>query len=39
MTIVFPTVGKNPLEGMEYSSYSTEESETHYLGTISKMMP
>ena len=39
MTIIFPTVGKNPFEEMEYSSYSTKESEIQYLGTISKIMP
>ena len=37
MTIVSTTVGKNPLEEMEYSSQSTEESKMHNLGAISKM--
>ena len=31
------TVGKNPLEEMEYHSYSAKESEMQYLGAISKM--
>ena len=30
------TVGKNPLEEMEESSYSTKESEIQYLNAISK---
>ena len=30
------TVGKNPLEAMEYPSQSTEESELQYLGAIAK---
>ena len=37
VTIISTTVGKNPLEEMEQSSQSTEESEMQYLGTISKM--
>ena len=37
MTIIFTTVGRNPLEGMEYPSWSTEESEMQYLDAISKM--
>ena len=37
MTIIFTTVGKNPLEEMEQSSKSTEESEMQYLGAVSKM--
>ena len=37
MTIVSTTVGKNPLEEMEYPSLSTEESEMQYLDAISKM--
>ena len=35
MTIIFATVGKNPLEEMEYLSESKKESEIQYLGTIS----
>ena len=31
------TVGKNPLEEMEYPSWSTKESEMQYLDAISKM--
>ena len=37
MTIVFITVGKNPLEEMEQSRQSTKESEMQILGTVSKM--
>ena len=37
MTIISTTVGKNPLEEMEYPSQSTRESEMQYLGAISKM--
>ena len=37
ITIISTTVGKNPLEEMEYSSQSTEESKMHNLGAISKM--
>jgi len=36
MAIISTTVGKNPLEEMEYPSLSTKESEMQYLGTISK---
>ena len=36
MTIIFTTVGKNPLEEMEYPSQSTKESETQYLDAVSK---
>ena len=36
MIIISTTVGKNPLEEMEYLSFSTEESEMQYLDTISK---
>ena len=32
------TVGKNPLEEMEYQSSSTKESEMQYLDVISKMI-
>ena len=37
MTIIFTTVGKNPLEEMEQPSWSTKESEIQYLGAISKI--
>ena len=36
MTIILTTVGKNPLEEMEYPSQSTKESEMQYLGAFSK---
>ena len=36
MTITSTTVGRNPLEEMEYLSWSTKESEMQYLGAISK---
>ena len=36
MTIIFATVGKNPLGEMEYPSESTNESKLQYLGEISK---
>ena len=36
MTIISTTVGKNPLEEMEYPSWSTKDSEMQYLDTISK---
>ena len=36
MMIIYTIVGKNPLEEMEYLSFSTEESEMQYLDTISK---
>ena len=32
------TVGKNPLEEMEYQSSSTKESEMQYVDVISKMI-
>ena len=31
------TVGRTPLGEMEWPSYSTKESKTHYLDAISKM--
>ena len=34
--IISTTVGKNPLEEMEWLSQSTNESEMQYLGAISK---
>ena len=37
MTIISSTVGKNPLEEMEYPTYSTKESEILYLDAVSKM--
>ena len=37
MTIIFTTVGKNPLEEMEYLSQSTKQSKMQYLGAVSKM--
>ena len=37
MTIVSTTVGRNPLEEVEYPSSSTKESEMQYLDAISKM--
>ena len=36
MTIISPTVGKNPLEEMEQSSQSTKESKIQYLNAISE---
>ena len=36
MTIIFTTVGKNPLEEMEYLSQSTKQSKMQYLGAVSK---
>ena len=36
MTIISTTVGKNPLEEVEYPSQSTKESEMQYLDAISK---
>ena len=36
MTIISTTVGKNPLEEMEYPSQSTKESRMQYLGAILK---
>ena len=37
MTFISVTVGKNPLEEMEWLSQSTKESEILYLGATSKM--
>ena len=37
VTIISNTIGKNPLEDMEWLSKSTKESEMQYLDTISKM--
>ena len=37
MAIVSTTVGKNPLEEMEWPSQSTKASEMQYLNAISKM--
>ena len=36
MTIISTTVGRNPLEKMEYPSWSTKESKMQYLDAISK---
>ena len=36
MTIISTTVDKNPLEEIEQSLESTEESKIQYLGTTSK---
>ena len=36
MTIISTSVGRNPLEEMEYLSWSIKESEMHYLDAISK---
>ena len=36
MTIISTTVGRNPLEEMEYPSWSTKESEIQYLDAIQK---
>ena len=36
MTIIFTTVGKDPLEELEYPSESTKVPKMHYLGAISK---
>ena len=36
MTIISTTVGRNPSEEMEETSWSTEESEMQYLDAISK---
>ena len=38
MTIVFSTVGKNPLEEMEQHSQSKKEPKMQYLSAISKTM-
>ena len=37
MSIMSTTVGRNPLEEMEYPSWSTKESEIQYLDAVSKM--
>ena len=37
MTIISTTVGRNPLEEMEWPSWSAKESKIQYLDTISKM--
>ena len=37
MTIISTTVGRNPVEEMEYPSWSTKMSEMQYLDAISKM--
>ena len=37
MTIMYTTMGKNPLEDMEWPSLSTKESEMQYSDAISKM--
>ena len=37
MTIISTTVGRNPSEEMEWSSWSTKESKMQYLDAISKM--
>ena len=37
MTIISTTVGRNPLEEMEWPSRSTKESKMQYLDAISKM--
>ena len=36
MTIISTTVGRNPLEEMEYPSWSTKKSKTQYLDAISR---
>ena len=36
MTIIFTTVGKNPLEGMEGVALSQQEFEMQYLVVVSK---
>ena len=36
MTVIFTTVGKNPLEEMEQPKQSTKESKMQYLGANSK---
>ena len=36
MTIISTTVGRNPLEEMEWPSWSTKESKMKYLDAISK---
>ena len=37
MTIISTTAGRNPLEEMEWPSWSTKKSEMQYLDKISKM--
>ena len=37
MTVISTTVGKNPLEEMEWLSWSTKESKMQYLDAISKV--
>ena len=37
MTIISTTVGKNPIEEMEYPPQPTKESKMQYLDAISKM--
>ena len=37
MTIISTTVGKNPLEEMEYPTQSTKEFKLQYLDAVSKM--
>ena len=37
MTIISTTAGRDPLEEMEYPSWSTKESKMQYLDAISKM--
>ena len=37
MTIISTTAGRNPLEEMESSSWSTKESQMQYLNAMSKM--
>ena len=37
MTIISTAVGRNPLEEIEWPSWSTKESEMQYLDAVSKM--
>ena len=37
MTVISTTVGRNPLEEMEYPSQSTKGSKMHYLGAVLKI--
>ena len=37
MTIISTTMGRNPLEEMDWPSWSTKESEMQYLDAISEM--
>ena len=37
MTIISTTVGRNHIEEMEYTSWSTKESKMQYLDSISKV--